>query len=191
MLKMNRITFVSILLLVSALSVQAQNNVDQFWNNLQKHCGKAYEGTLALPKDDPAFSGKRLVMHVRSCSATEVKVPFFVGDDKSRTWIFALKDGMITLKHDHRHEDGSEDEVTQYGGTASNRGSATLQVFPADQFTAALLPRAASNVWSVNLEETTFSYNLTRINNNSVFKVVMDLTKPIETPEAPWGWKEK
>jgi hypothetical protein len=188
---MNRIALVLTLLLVSALSVQAQNNVDQFWDNLQKHCGKAYEGMLALPKDDPAFGGKRLVMHVRSCSATEIKVPFFVGDDKSRTWIFTLKEGLITLKHDHRHEDGSEDEVTQYGGTASNSGSATMQVFPADQFTATLLPRAASNVWSVTLEETIFTYNLTRINNNSVFKVVMDLTKPIETPDAPWGWKGK
>jgi len=66
-----------------------------------------------------------------------------------------------------------------------------MQVFPADQFTATLLPRAASNIWSVTLDETIFTYNLTRINNNSVFKVVMDLTKPIETPDAPWGWKGK
>lgn len=188
---MNRTVIIFTLLLASVFTLQAQSPVDQFWNNLQKHCGKAYEGTLALPKDDTAFGGKRLVMHVRSCSATEVKVPFFVGDDKSRTWIFTLKDGLITLKHDHRHEDGSEDEVTQYGGTASNSGSTTMQVFPADQFTASLLPRAATNVWSVTLEETIFTYNLTRINNNSVFKVVMDLTKPIETPDAPWGWKDK
>lgn len=176
-------------ILISGLTLQAQSPAEQFWSNLQKHCGKAYEGTLALPKDDPAFGGKRLTMHVRSCSATEIKVPFFVGEDKSRTWVFTLKDGVVTLKHDHRHEDGSEDEVTQYGGTASNTGSTNLQVFPADQYTATLLPRAATNVWSVGLDETTFSYNLTRVNNNSVFKVIMDLTKPIETPDAPWGWK--
>ena len=175
-------------LLLSATVLQAQSPAEEFWTNLQKHCGKAYEGQLELPKDDTAFGGKRLVMHVRACSATEIKVPFFVGDDKSRTWVFTLKDGLITLKHDHRHEDGTEDKVTQYGGTASNTGATTMQFFPADQFTATLLPRAATNVWSVTLDETTFSYNLTRLMNNSVFKVVFDLTKPVEKPEAPWGW---
>lgn len=181
------ITFLAFLLSIS-LSAEAQTPANEFWASLQKHCGKAYEGQLKLPKDDTAFGGKKLVMHVRSCSATEIKVPFFVGDDKSRTWVFTLKDGLITLKHDHRHEDGSEDEVTQYGGTASNSGSATLQFFPADQHTATLLPRAASNVWSVSLDETTFGYNLTRIYNNTVFKVVFDLTKPVDEPGAPWGW---
>ena len=188
---MNKAAITLTLLTLSTFTIQAQSPVMEFWNELKSHCGKAYEGTLAIPKKDPAFGGKRLVMHVRSCSANEIKVPFFVGEDKSRTWVFTLKNGLITLKHDHRHEDGSEDEVTQYGGTASNGGSAAMQMFPADQFTATLLPRAASNVWSVSLNESTFSYNLTRINNNSVFKVVFDLSKAIETPEAPWGWERK
>lgn len=185
---MKRISITLSLILLSIVSLQAQTPANEFWASLQKHCGKAYEGTLELPKDDTAFGGKRLVMHVRSCSATEIKVPFFVGDDKSRTWVFTLKEGLITLKHDHRHEDGSEDEVTQYGGTATNTGSSTLAMFPADQFTATLLPRAATNVWSVALTETAFSYSLSRIYNNTLFRVMFDLTKPIETPEAPWGW---
>lgn len=188
---MNRTVIIFTFLLATVFTIKAQSPAEQFWSSLQKHCGKAYEGTLVLPKDDPAFGGKQLTMHVRSCSANEIKVPFFVGDDKSRTWVFTLKDGLITLKHDHRHEDGSEDEVTQYGGTASNGGSANMQVFPADQFTATLLPRAATNVWSVTLNENEFSYNLTRINNNSVFKVVFDLGKAIKAPEAPWGWERK
>jgi len=181
----------TIALLIIASNLQAQTDADEFWNNLQKHCGKAYEGTLELPKDDEGFAGKKLVMHVRSCSANEIRVPFFVGEDRSRTWVFTKKNGVITLKHDHRHEDGSEDEVTQYGGTASNTGSDNLQMFPADQHTATLLPRAATNVWSVSLDDTSYSYNLSRIYNNTVFRVVFDLTDPIKTPKAPWGWKEK
>ncbi len=182
---------ITALLLLTTLTLSAQNPAQEFWDNLQKHCGKAYEGTLELPKDDEGFAGKKLVMHVRSCSATEIKVPFFVGDDKSRTWVFTLKDGLITLKHDHRHEDGSEDEVTQYGGTAPNTGTSNLQMFPADQYTATLLPRAATNVWSVILNEDSFYYNLSRIYNSTFFRVAFDLTKPIDTPGAPWGWKGK
>ena len=186
---MNKVLTIALLLFCT--SVAAQSPAQSFWNNLQKHCGKAYEGQLNLPKDDPNFSGKRLVMHVRSCSATEIKIPFFVGEDRSRTWVFTMNNGLITLKHDHRHEDGSEDEVTQYGGTASNTGAVALQMFPADPFTAALLPRAATNVWSVTLNENSFGYNLTRIPENTFFKVMFDLSKPVPTPEAPWGWEGK
>lgn len=187
--KMKKLLTITLLIIGTGLA--AQSAADDFWNGLQKHCGKAYEGTLELPKDDEAFGGKKLVMHVRSCSTTEIKIPFFVGEDRSRTWVFTKNNGVITLKHDHRHENGSEDEVTQYGGTASNTGSATLQMFPADQHTANLLPRAATNVWSVTLDDTTYSYNLSRIYNNTIFRVVFDLTKPIKTPAAPWGWEGK
>jgi hypothetical protein len=181
----------TITLLLASTYLNAQSGAETFWNNLQKHCGKAYEGQLIEPKNDEGFAGKKLVMHVRSCSAKEIRVPFFVGDDRSRTWVFTKQKGVITLKHDHRHEDGSEDEVTQYGGTASNAGSDNLQMFPADQETATLLPRAATNVWSVTLDENSYGYNLSRIYNNTVFKVVFDLNNPIKTPEAPWGWKDK
>lgn len=185
---MHKILTLLLLIISSVAGAQEQTPAQQFWSSLQSLCGKAYEGSLALPEEDEQFGGKRLVMHVRSCSDTEIKVPFFVGDDKSRTWVFTFKDNVITLKHDHRHEDGSEDKVTQYGGTASNTGMAGVQVFPADAETATLLPRAATNVWWVTLDDTTFNYNLRRLNSETVFKVVMDLTKTIETPEAPWGW---
>ncbi|SIQ64665.1 hypothetical protein [Maribacter ulvicola] len=161
-----------------------------FWNTLQSHCGKAYEGSLVLPEEDENFGGKRLVMHVKSCSDTEIKVPFFVGDDKSRTWILTKNDGILTLKHDHRHEDGSEDEVNFYGGTASNPGKADIQFFPADVATQKMIPGAATNVWWITLDDTTFTYNLRRLGSDRVFKVVMDITNPIATPDAPWGWQD-
>lgn len=160
-----------------------------FWNHLKSHCGNAYTGTLELPEEDEAFGGKKLVMHLRSCSENEIKIPFFVGDDKSRTWILTMNEGIISLKHDHRHEDGTEDDINFYGGTASNQGKADLQLFPADIRTQTLIPAAATNVWWITIDDTTFTYNLRRLGTERVFKVVMDLTKPIETPGAPWGWK--
>ena len=161
-----------------------------FWNTLQSHCGNAYEGSLALPEEDEAFGGKRLVMHVRACSENEIRIPFYVGEDKSRTWILTKTNDIITLKHDHRHEDGTEDTINFYGGTASNVGKADLQFFPADDQTQKMIPAAATNVWWITIDDKTFTYNLKRIGTERIFKVVMDLTKAIVKPEAPWGWKE-
>ncbi len=161
-----------------------------FWETLKTHCGKAYEGYLELPKEDAVFGGKKLVMHVRSCSESEIKIPFYVGDDKSRTWILTRDTGIISLKHDHRHEDGTEDAINFYGGTASNMGKEDIQFFPADAYTQQMISGAATNVWWITVNETTFTYNLRRLGTDRVFRVVMDITKPIAIPEAPWGWKE-
>src|SRR5690606_18958476 len=125
---------------------------DEFWEQLKTHCGNSYEGQLTFPEEDADFAGKRLVMHVRECSENQIAVPFFVGEDKSRTWIFTKIDGKIELKHDHRHQDGTPEEITMYGGTASNSGQPTIQVFPADQHTTDILPPASTNVWWVTLD---------------------------------------
>lgn len=170
---------------------QKESGAQQFWNTLKQHCGKTFEGTItagATPND--SFVGKKLVMHVRSCEENRIRIPFFVGDDKSRTWVLTFDNDQIQLKHDHRHEDGSEDKITQYGGKSPNSGLPNIQFFPADQFTADLIGYASTNVWWITLDEKSFSYNLRRIGSDRVFTVTFDLLKPIATPEAPWGWKE-
>jgi len=175
---------------ISAQSTQNNNPAKQFWDTLQSHCGKAYEGILILPKEDKAFGGKKLIMHVRSCSDTVIKIPFFVGEDKSRTWILTYKDDRISLQHDHRHKDGTEDDINFYGGIATNGGKADIQFFPADEHTQNMIPAAATNVWWITVDDTIFTYNLKRLGTGSVFKIVMDLKSPIPTPDAPWGWKD-
>ena len=168
---------------------QQKNGAQLFWEQLQGLCGQAFEGQLVVPEEDEQFGGKKLVMHVRSCSDTVIKIPFFVGDDKSRTWILTYKDDRIELKHDHRHEDGSDDDVTMYGGITTNTGQATIQIFSADQHTTDIIPLASTNVWWITLDEAEFSYNLRRLSTPRVFKVSFDLKNPVALPEAPWGWK--
>lgn len=162
----------------------------QFWDRLTKLCGKSFEGQLASEPYTDDFTGKKLVMHVLSCSENEILIPFNVGDDRSRTWILTYDNARITLKHDHRHEDGSSDETTMYGGTSNNDGSPEMITFPADQQTVEIIPEAFANIWWITVNDSIYSYNLRRVSGNRVFNVAFDLTKEIETPLPSWGWED-
>ena len=184
----------------AAFAQSAATPLDTFWGNLTKLCGKAFAGSIAEDSSpSPDFTGKALVMHVRSCEKDRIRIPFFVGDDRSRTWVLTRKAGRLELKHDHRHEDGTPDKVTMYGGTSSNAGEAIRQFFPADEETTRVVeppkddaPSAAANIWWIELvPDSHYSYNLRRLGRGRIFTVKFDLTKAIEAPAPPWGWEEK
>lgn len=163
---------------------------ESFWRALRGLCGQAFAGKVveSTSATDAAFAGQTLVMHVRACSETEIRIPFHVGANRSRTWVITRTATGLRLKHDHRHEDGAEDKVTQYGGDTASAGTATQQDFPADAFTAELIPAARTNVWSLLLSPgKTFSYRLVREAEGRRFRVEFDLTRPVAAPPAPWG----
>ena len=179
-----------LLILLTSGDTARANEAETFWNSLQKLCGKAFSGEVKNAPEGDSFRGKRLVMHVRSCDDDQIKIPFFVGEDRSRTWILTRVKDRIRLKHDHRHKDGTPDEITMYGGTSSNVGSAGRQVFPADEETAKLIPAAASNVWWIDLDDKSFTYNLRRVGTDRFYSIGFDLTRTISPPPPPWGWKD-
>lgn len=165
---------------------------DAYFERLRALCGQAYEGrVVSTDAADRDFAASRLVMHVRACTEDEVRIPFHVGDNRSRTWVVTRTEAGARLKHDHRHEDGSEDGLTQYGGDTVAPGSATRQEFPADQysrdmFVAQDLPQSVPNVWAVEIvPRRTFAYELRR--PGRFFRVEFDLTRPVPAPPAPWG----
>ena len=183
---------VAILPILAAAQSPPAPGVDTFWKELQKVCGKAFAGTVATDtSNDPRFKDKSMVMHVRSCEKNRIRIPFVVGEDRSRTWVLTRTKTGILLKHDHRHEDGKPDAVTMYGGATSNTGSATRQHFPADEETVRIIPAAAGNMWWIDLVAGDhFSYNLRRMGTDRLFTVKFDLTKEVKAPPAPWGWKD-
>ena len=166
---------------------------DRFLSHVQALCGKAYEGRIVSPPSeaDAAFSGKRLVMHVRGCSTDGVRIPFHVGEDRSRTWVITRTDGGLQLKHDHRYADGTEDKLSQYGGDAIAGGSAARQSFPADAFSRAMfarqnIPASTANVWAMEVHPgRMFAYELRR--PGRFFRVEFDLARAVQPPPAPWG----
>jgi hypothetical protein len=166
---------------VAVESIPVTATQQAFFTELSKLCGKSFKGEAVFPADgkDP-FAGKELTMHVQNCSATVIRIPFHVGEDKSRTWVFTQMEEGLQLKHDHRHEDGTPDEVTMYGGIAMDTNDASTMRFPADAHTAQLIPAASTNEWNVVLspDGRTFSYILKR-DNQLRFQADFDLTKPI------------
>ena len=182
-----------LLLLSGCATIPAPTPADQFFARLSSLCGKAYEGRIASPAvpADADFAGKRMVMHVRECSADTIRIPFHVGEDRSRTWVISRTPNGLRLKHDHRHEDGSEDKLTQYGGDTLAPGTAARQEFPADQFSRDLfvrekIPVSATNVWAMEVEPgRLFAYELRR--PGRFFRVDFDLGRPVAAPPGPWG----
>lgn len=171
---------------------------DAFLAAIAKHCGKAYAGRIVANEPRPAtpdaFDGKALVMHVRGCDAPtqELRIPFHVGDDHSRTWVLTRTATGLRLKHDHRHADGSADAVTLYGGDTAESGSPQRQVFPVDAESRAMFAReglnaSLQNAWAMEIEPgKRFLYELRRPGGR-LFQVEFDLTAPVPLPPAPWG----
>ena len=123
-------------------AVDVQDPADAFMAALRAHCGEAYEGkVVSADAVDADFAKERLVMHVRSCAEDEIRIPFHVGEDRSRTWVLTRTDDGLRLKHDHRHEDGSEDAVTQYGGYSRDITSAYIVEFPVDAYSIDMFNR--------------------------------------------------
>jgi hypothetical protein len=176
----------------------APQPADAFLDRIRRHCGQAFAGRIVTdtppPTGDDPFAGKALVMHVRGCDARELRIPFHVGDDRSRTWILTRTVTGLRLKHDHRHADGTPDAVTMYGGDTAAAGSALRQEFPVDAASIALFEvtgRAVSttNTWAMEVEPgRRFLYELSRPDGRK-FQVEFDLSRPVDPPPAPWGHK--
>jgi hypothetical protein len=164
-----------------AAPAPAQND---FLARLNALCGQRFEGrVVTTDAADAKFASERLIMHVRDCSPDEVRIPFAVGEDRSRTWVVTRTDSGLRLKHDHRHEDGTTDVLHWYGGDTANPGTDERQEFPVDAESIALFNAndaavSTTNVWAMEVHANRmFAYELLRPNRH--FRVEFDLTKPL------------
>jgi hypothetical protein len=164
-----------------------QDGAAAFWSEVRNLCGKAFAGTvIAAPQSDTTFNNKDLVMQVHSCEKNTIRIPFLVGADRSRTWVLAKEKDRLVLKHEHRHEDGTFEKITQYGGRTTSRGLPNRQIFPADEQTAEMLPAAAAGVWWIDLiPGKHFTYNFRDLGTDKYFSIRFDLSKEIKKVELP------
>ena len=178
---------------------------DKFFERLTLLCGKAYSGKLVSNDDvDTAMAGKPMIIHAAKCGHKQIQIPLHIGEeggkwDRSRTWFISRTEDGLRLKHRHRHEDGTLDDITNYGGDTMAMGTAGRQEFPVDNesvtaFKAGGLDQSVTNVWAIEIsppgqKDAIFAYELRRPAEagGRHFRVEFDLSKPIVAPPPSWG----
>ena len=172
--------FIAAATLVGCTTTRPSAPADTFMTNLNGLCGQTHEGRLvSTDSADADFAGKKLIMGPVACAGNEIAIPFAVGDNRSRTWLITRTAAGVRVKHVHRHDDGSEDKVSRYGGDTATAGSETRQEFPVDEFSKQLflankLERSVTNVWAIEVVPGKhFAYELRR--PNRFFRVEFEL----------------
>lgn len=171
---------------------ELQMRQQQFWMRLSEHCGEAFEGRLhsSAPGFDLLDGHERVIVHFRSCSDFELRLPFHIETepgvwDRSRTWVFFNHgaDGL-ELRHDHRHEDGTEEESTWYGGEAVE-GEASWQRFA---YPPRIEELGVFAGWRVEIDPGSRYVYGTMRDDEWTFRVDFDLTRSVDPPPPPWGF---
>jgi hypothetical protein len=150
-----------------------------FFENLRALCGQTFGGrTILAPVEDRTFEPARLYMIVEECEGDELRVPFNVDVDDSRTWIFQLRDERLTFFHRHVRADGTEYEASGFGGHATADGSATFQSFP-DFWATEETPAAEHRIWRLRIdaENELFVYYLDR-GGQPAYRLVFHMGPP-------------
>ncbi len=153
-----------------------------FWNALETLCDKSFGGqlTIGTEESDRDFGLATLTMHTKRCKRNAIDIGLSVDDDDSRTWMIRRTDDGLSLHHRHVDESGTPDATSGYGGFSNTEGTAVRQEFPADENTGTMIPAAATNVWAIEITPgKTFVYELQRIEQQRMFRVVFDLTEPL------------
>ncbi|MDD3568953.1 MAG: hypothetical protein PHT92_11195 [Bacteroidales bacterium] len=150
-----------------------ENTQQAFLKNLASLCGKSFVGR-------DSWAHKKFVMHVTVCENDRVYIPFHLDEDRSRTWMFIMEEKGLRFRHDHRHEDGTPEDQTLYGGYADDSGTAFIQSFPWDDYTKEILADGIERMWRIIIAEdlSTMKYQL-HYGGELVFEAEFDLTKPI------------
>lgn len=169
---------------------------DHFTRQLMPLCGQSYAGSVVSTDTvDADWRSEDIIMGPIACETAAIKMPLAVGSDTSRTWVLIPEKRTLTLKHDHRHDDGTADAVSWYGGTAKTAGTASRQEFPVDGYSIDLfkqegLPASVTNTWAMEIRPgDIFAYELSRprtqqqiddsAERGRFFRIEFDLTAPL------------
>jgi hypothetical protein len=137
-----------------------------FFNALAERCGDEYPGrAIIAPESDDTFRPAFLGMKIATCTGDQIRIPFLVDGDESRTWILTLDDEGLLFTHEHMLEGDTLSSNSGWGGRAAwGTGTALFQHFPDHRWDAAQVPEERRSHWRMRLdaEHGQFVYYLDR-----------------------------
>ncbi len=188
LLTMKKLSILAVAIFLLSSCGAPPDNGRQFLENLGEYCGYSYEGrttefSLGAADEPHPLEDPRMLMILEECSEDEIRIPFHVDEDQSRTWVLQIRNDQLHLSHDHRYPDGTEHDQNMYGGYSDARGSGLKHFFPADDFTIAERPQRDINVWSMEVDPDgdKFWYRL-YLEGVLRFEATFDLSDPQPIP---------
>lgn len=177
-----------VMCLFLAQNAKGQLPRDTFFQHMAQLEGRAFRGMVcAAPEGDTTFTGKSIILHGSAFRNDSVFLHLLVGEDRSRNWIVVRSTHSLELRHIHRHQDGTLDAITDYGGMTTNPGTGVVQFFPADDRTHQVILAAAGNVWWMEFtSDHHFRYHLRRLGTERYFCLSFDLSSSIPIPPTAW-----
>ena len=130
-----------------------------------------------------------LRIHVRQCTDSEIRIPFHVGANRSRTWVLTRTADGLRLSHDVRMPSGREERIAGYGGGSRGAGSAERQYFSADTASVRIMPSTRGTLWTLELVSgQQLAYEVRKEGTDRYLRIEFDVAHPMaQLPPAPWG----
>jgi hypothetical protein len=153
-----------------------------FYQQLKQHCGQKLNGEVLYPTGKEApFRGMPIWLELEKCSDKEIRMPININQKIYRTLILSQDKTNFTLRHENKRADGTQAEISMYGGQTADIKDTYLLLFPADGYSRQLLGAELNYAWSLafNSDKSILSY---MIENNGKLTLQIDfsLTKPLD-----------
>ncbi len=182
---MKNLLSVAIVSTILSPPLQAAETHDAFFEALRYMCGEQYQAKVVEGNEsDDTWRNSTIIMDVVECYPEKIEILLSVGQDTSRRWIIFKAGEGLTFQHYHMNDDGTPADIAFYGGSTTTPGTASVQQFPADEYSKALflkngLDISVNNIWvlMIDPQKHVFSYRLQR--PGRVFQIDFDLTQPL------------
>jgi hypothetical protein len=137
-----------------------------FFDHMRAHCGEEYPGRAVIaPASDDTFRPAYLGMRIESCTADQIRIPFIVDGDESRTWVLTMDNGDLVFTHEHLLEGDTLSSNSGWGGrAAAGTGTEWFQHFPDHRWSPDRVAEENRSHWRMRLdpEHGQFVYYLDR-----------------------------
>jgi hypothetical protein len=125
-----------------------------FFEEIAARCGDEYPGRAVIaPETDDTFRPAFLAMRIESCTEEEIRIPFIVDGDESRTWVLTMDGGDLVFTHEHMLEGDTLSSNSGWGGrAAAGTGAAHFQHFPDHRWDPATVPEERRSHWRMRVD---------------------------------------